>query len=146
MAIRAKRTRILVPVTCSAEQCVCDGDCTRASGLVPNPAFSVETPFGVWSTGGGWVEGATASLSIDDGSGGVPEYSDTVLVERWGPESGEVGFSFDTQPFEILPGYVVAVDDGVTFKVLDVVDVTMILLTRRPILSRVWRPGDTWVY
>ena len=80
----------------------------------------------MWSIGEGWVEGATASLSIDDGSGGVPEYTDTVLVERWGPGPEQVGFSFDTQPFVMAPGYVVSVDDGVTFKTVEVAVLTVI--------------------
>ena len=84
----------------SAEQCDGEGDCTRAFWSVPNPAFSIETPFSVWSTGDGWIEGATASLSIDDGGGGGAEYTDTVVINRWGPEAWEVGFNFDTQPVQ----------------------------------------------
>ena len=104
-----------------------DGDChATVVGPFRIRRFAVDSESSqVWSIGEGWVEGATASLSIDDGSGGVPEYSDTVLVERWGPGPEQVGFSFDTQPFVMAPGYVVSVDDGVTFKTVEVAELTV---------------------
>ena len=37
----------------------------------------------------------------------------------------QVGFSFDTQPFVMAPGYVVSVDDGVTFKTVEVAELTV---------------------
>jgi hypothetical protein len=122
-----------------------DGDSTRRSWGVANPGFSVETLFDVWSTGDGWIEGATASLSVDDGTGGGPEHTDTVLIERWGPSPWEVGFNFHTDPFEILPGFVVTVDDGVTVKVLDVVGVTVDIVDPDTDIVAGTAPGDTWV-
>jgi hypothetical protein len=122
-----------------------DGDNTQRSWGIPNPAISVETPFSVWSTGEGWIEGATATLTVDDGSGGAAEYTDTTVIQRWGPDPSEVGFDFQTDPFEILPGFVVTVADGTTTQVLDVVGVTVDSVDEELNVVSGSAPGETWV-
>ena len=97
-------------------ECDDDGDCTWAGWEVPNPSFSVETPFSVWSHGEGWVEGRTVTLMVDDNddpTDGILS-NDSTLVERWGPEPWEVGWSFEiADGFEIEPDHFVSVYDGV---------------------------------
>jgi hypothetical protein len=103
-----------------------DNDASIHDWRIPNPTFSVDTPFDVWSTGEDWVEGTMVTVNIDDPSNGPgADYTDSTVVERWGPEPWEVGFSFHTEPFEIHPEFVVTVDDGSTVKILEVVDITV---------------------
>jgi hypothetical protein len=114
----------------NSNECDDDGDCTWASWNVANPAFSVETPHQVWSHGEGWVEGSTVTLVVDDDDdpNDVPLFTDTIVVERWGPEPWDVGWGFDlTDRFEIVPDlHHVTVDDGVDIaKGLWVDDVTI---------------------
>ncbi len=96
-----------------------DGDSTHRGWNIeepPVPAFSVETPWYVWSNGEGWVEGRTIALMVDDNDDPTDGilYNDSTLVERWGPEPWEVGWSFALEDvFEILPGHYVSVYDGV---------------------------------
>jgi hypothetical protein len=99
-----------------------DGDTTHAHSRVANPQFSVETPNQVWSNGEDWVVGRTVTITVNDGAADV--YTTTAVVEQWGPEPWEVGWYVDTGGFEIVPGHVVTVDDGVdVVRTLEVVDV-----------------------
>ena len=91
-----------------------------------NPTFSVETPHNIWSTGDGWIEGTTVTLTIDDPSNGVgTDYTDTTSMETWGPEPHETGFNFNTDPFVIEPTHIVTATDGTNIKELTVVSVTV---------------------
>ncbi|MDH3755766.1 MAG: ABC transporter substrate-binding protein, partial [Acidimicrobiia bacterium] len=64
----------------------------------------------------GWVEDRTVTLVVDDDEDDTNGtlYTDTVVVERWGPGPWEVGWEFPLEGvFEILAGNYVTVDDGV---------------------------------
>ena len=100
----------------NSNECDDDGDCTWADWRVANPSFSVETPFYVWSHGEGWVEGRTVTVMVDDNDDPTDGilHNDSALVERWGPEPWEVGWSLELEDgFEIKPGHFVSVYDGV---------------------------------
>ena len=92
-----------------------DGDSTSWWIRVPDPAFSVETPGGVWSINDGWVEGRTVTITVDDNDnvGDGHLFQTTTEVVSWGPSVWESGWGFDQFPFTIMPGHYVTVGDGV---------------------------------
>jgi len=87
--------------------------------VAPDWTFSAETPFHIWSNGGGWAIGTEILVLVNDGTTG-PEFSENATVEQTGPDPTDVGWSVHTDPFEIDPGDLITVYDGVDTKDLNV--------------------------
>ena len=87
-------------------------------------AFRVETPHDIWSEGGSWAIGTDILVLVNDDVSGS-EFAATTIVEQAGPNPEDVGWWLNTGDFEIEPGDVVTVDDGVDIKYLDVLDLAI---------------------
>ncbi|MCP4303289.1 MAG: hypothetical protein GY788_00090 [bacterium] len=107
-----------------------DGDTSVIDRYVPNPTFSVETLFDVWSSSdrwNHWPEGTPVEIVVDDDDdlGNGHKFVHETSVEWWGEAPWEAGFGTNVEPDEILPGDVVHVTIGDTTKVLHVQDITI---------------------
>lgn len=88
---------------------------------------TAETPYDIWSNGGGWAIGTEILVLVNDGLSG-PEFAKTVTVEQRGPDPSDVGWSVHSNPFEIEDGDLITVydgADGVVDRHLDVLDLTI---------------------
>ncbi len=96
-----------------------DNDSTRYDWNVPNPKFDV-VPLLDEITGTEWPLAATVDLTIDDdmnpGNGVLYTDSGTVVESSWDPDFTRVPFNL-YGIFDVLPGHVVTMTDGVTTKV-----------------------------
>ncbi|MFQ5892688.1 MAG: extracellular solute-binding protein [Nitrospinota bacterium] len=117
----------LVPGTGGdAEQTDEDGDQTAFGWRVPNPAFTVD-PLEDQVWGNQWPQGATATLTIDDpGTVGSLDYTETrtVLMAPWDPRDTFLLFGLKGF-FDIQPGHVVTLSDGVSTKTHVVTNLTV---------------------
>jgi hypothetical protein len=107
-----------------------DGDASAINGYVPQPTFTVQAPFDIWSSNddwGLWADGTPVHIVVDgddDPDNGIKFDVDTA-IESWGEAPWETGFGIHTEPDEIIPGDVVTVTVGDTTKVLHVVDIAI---------------------
>lgn len=127
----------LTPISASAQPSSQGGELASQTATTV-PSFGVETPFYIVGEGEGWVEDRTVTVSIDDdqdASNGTL-FTDTVVVERWGPEPWEVGWElFLEDVFDIVPGHYVTADDGV--------DVAKALLVEELDITEIDQDADT---
>ncbi len=94
-----------------------DGDSTWAGRSIPNPRFQVNPQ---WNEIGGWEFAANAEVTIVVGELLDPDFTTSVIAS----ESGE--FSINTIPgYDVMPGDVVTVSDGVTTKTHVVTSLTV---------------------
>ncbi|MBI9045017.1 MAG: hypothetical protein JEZ06_11055 [Anaerolineaceae bacterium] len=103
-----------------------DGDYTYVDWYLPNPNIEAD-PIQDRIFGYDFLFGAEVSISIDDPINGIGEdYSDTQTVgyAPWDPEQTWVEFQFgDT--FDLQPGHVVSLTDGVTSKIHTITNMTV---------------------
>ena len=101
-----------------------DGDGTVVDWQVPNPRFWV-SPVDERVDGYEWPEGAEVTLLIDDpGIPGPVDYSDSQIVTS-DPCCGTF-VAFDLQgAFDVQPGHIVTLTDGVTVKTHTVTNLTV---------------------
>jgi hypothetical protein len=146
----------------SVEQYDDDGDLTFVMWRVPNPSFSVEAPFQVWSNGEDWPLGIPVEVVVDDDdafdlndSGSFLCYAST-SIQSWGDNPWDQGFNvkFDDpdNPCEIVPGNIVTVfsdADGVDgpeiYKDLLVVDLSITEVDSESGVITGYAPPEAWV-
>ena len=107
-----------------------DGDASAINYYVPNPTFSVEHPFDVWSNQDWqfWPLGTSVEITsdVDDDPGnGNESFTRTVATESHGEAPWEVGFGTNLEPDEFAPGDFVHVTIADTTKTVYVVDLAI---------------------